>query len=49
MYRQGMIAKPQLDLAVTLGWITQAQEDEIIAAGGDVGVLAVGQIYLTGQ
>lgn len=44
MYRSGQIDKTGLDKAVTLGWITQAQEDEIIAANGDVGVLDVQQL-----
>lgn len=44
MYRSGQIDKTYLDKAVALGWITQAQEDEIISSGGNVGVLDVQQL-----
>lgn len=44
MYRNGQIDKTYLDKAVTLGWITQEQEDEITGSGGNVGVLDVGQL-----
>lgn len=44
MYREGMIDKTGLDKAVVLGWITQAQEDQITSSGGNVGVLDVQQL-----
>lgn len=44
MYREGVIDKSGLDKAVTLGWITADQEQQIIDSGGDVGVLDVQQL-----
>lgn len=41
MYRDGTITKAQLDQYVAMGFITQEQEDEIVAANGNVGVLVV--------
>jgi hypothetical protein len=41
MYRQGQIDKTGLDKAVTFGWITADQEQQIIDADGNVGVLVV--------
>lgn len=44
MYRSGQIDKAGLDKAVTLGWITADQEQQIIDSGGNVGVLDVQQL-----
>lgn len=39
MYRTGKIDEAGVQAAVTRGWITQDQADEIIGSDGNVGVL----------
>lgn len=39
MYRLGQATETTLSAAVTRGWITEEQKQEIIDTGGNVGVL----------